>query len=238
MATPAEVSHVLQRNGKRIEERIDVACQRAGRSRAEVTVVAITKYVDATTTKLLYETGQHELGESRPQIIWEKAAAIPEAHWHLVGHLQRNKVARTLPLVSLIHSVDSFRLLQAINDEAGKLNKVQEVLLELHLTEEETKSGFSSEKWPQLPSYVAGLKHVKVTGLMGMAALEGTPDKARKTFSRLRELRDRWQLLFAAPHRLHHLSMGMTGDFELAILEGATMVRIGSAFFEGILPGK
>jgi len=238
MATPAEVSHLLQRNGNRIEERMAAACYRAGRSRSEVTVVAISKYVDVATTKLLFEAGQHDLGESRPQVIWEKVAAIPEARWHLVGHLQRNKVARTLPLVSLIHSVDSFRLLQAINEEAAKLNKVQEILLELHLTDEETKSGFSSEEWPQLPSHVAGLNHIKVTGLMGMAALEGTPDEARQTFARLRELRDQWQPLLASPHQLHHLSMGMTGDFELAILEGATIVRIGSAFFEGILPGK
>ncbi len=238
MATPAEVSHLLQRNGKRLEERITATCQRAGRSREEVTVVAITKYVDVATTKLLFESGLPNLGESRPQVLWEKAPAIPEARWHLVGHLQRNKVARTLPLVSLIHSIDSLRLLQAINDEAGKLNKVQEILLELHLTDEETKSGFSSEEWPQLPSHVAGLNHIKVTGLMGMAALDDTPDEARQAFTRLRELRDRWQPLFSAPHHLHHLSMGMTGDFELAILEGATIVRIGSAFFEGILPGR
>jgi PLP dependent protein len=238
MATPAEVSHLLQRNGKRIEERIAAACQRAGRSREAVTVVAITKYVDVVTTKLLFESGLSDLGESRPQVIWEKAPAIPEARWHLVGHLQRNKVARTLQLVSLIHSVDSLRLLQAINEEAGKLNKVQEILLELHLTDEETKSGFSSEEWPQLPSHVAGLNHVKVIGLMGMAAVKNTSDEARRTFARLRELRDQWQPLFTSPHQLHHLSMGMTGDFGLAILEGATIVRIGSAFFEGILPGK
>ena len=238
MSTPAEVSHLLQRNVQRIAERIAAACYRSGRSREEVTVIAISKYVDAATTKLLYETGQHDLGESRPQVIWEKAVLISEACWHLVGHLQRNKVARTLPLISLIHSVDSLRLLKAINEEAGKLNKLQEVLLELHLTNEESKSGFTSEEWPQLPSGAAGLNHVKVTGLMGMAALEGTLDDARRTFARLRELRDQWRPLFAAPHQLHHLSMGMTGDFELAILEGATIVRIGSAFFEGIMPGK
>lgn len=234
MSSASEVSTLLKRNLERVEARIQAACQQAGRARGEVTLIGITKYVDATTTKLLFDVGLHDLGESRPQIIWDKASQIPDAPWHLVGHLQRNKVARTLPLVRLIHSVDSQRLLQTINEEAAKANKVQEVLLELHLTDEVTKSGFTQEEWPRLPSFVVGLDHIKVTGLMGMAALNGTPNDARKTFVQLRELRDRWQPLFPAPHHLHHLSMGMTGDFEQAILEGATMVRIGSALFEGL----
>lgn len=234
MASATEVSTVLKQNLERVEVRIEAACRQARRARSEVTLIGITKYVDATTTKLLFEAGLRDLGESRPQIIWEKTAHLPDARWHLVGHLQRNKVARTLPLVSLIHSVDSQRLLLAINEEAAKLNKLQEVLLELHLTEEDTKSGFTSEEWPLLPSIVAGLNHIKVTGLMGMAALDGTPDDARKTFAKLRDLRDRWQPLFGSPYQLHQLSMGMTGDFEQAILEGSTMVRIGSALFEGL----
>lgn len=234
MASASEVSALLKRNLERIEARIDAACRQAGRARNEVMLIGVTKYVDAATTKLLFEAGQHNLGESRPQIIWEKAVQIPEARWHLVGHLQRNKVTRTLPLVSLIHSVDSNRLLQAINEEAAKLNKIQDVLLELHLTDEESKSGFVQDEWPLLLTFVAGLDHIKVTGLMGMAALDGTPNEARKTFARLRELRDRWQPHFGAPHHLHHLSMGMTGDFEQAILEGSTMIRIGSALFEGL----
>ncbi len=234
MASASDVSALLKRNWEQIEARITDACQQAGRARSEVTLIGITKYVDTATTKLLFDAGLRDLGESRPQVIWEKAAHIPEARWHLVGHLQRNKVARTLPLVSLIHSVDSQRLLHAINEEAAKINKVQEVLLELHLTEEETKNGFAQDEWPLLPSYLAGLDHIKVTGLMGMAALDGTSDDARKTFARLRELRDHRLSLFGTPHHLHHLSMGMTGDFEQAILEGATMVRIGSALFEGL----
>ncbi|HQR07999.1 MAG TPA: YggS family pyridoxal phosphate-dependent enzyme [Gemmatales bacterium] len=234
MASASEVSTLLKQNLERVEARIEAACRQAGRTRNEITLIGITKYVDAATTKLLFEAGLHKLGESRPQIIWEKATQILEARWHLVGHLQRNKVTRTLPLVSLIHSVDSQRLLHAINEEAAKINKVQEVLLELHLTAEQTKSGFTQKEWPQLPSFVFGLDHIKVTGLMGMAALNGTPDEASKTFARLRGLRDRWQPLFGAPHALHHLSMGMTGDFEQAILEGATMIRIGSALFEGL----
>lgn len=234
MASASEVSALLKQNIERVEERIKHTCQKAGRARSEVTLIGITKYVDAATTQLLFDAGLQDLGESRPQSIWQKVLHVPHARWHLVGQLQRNKVARTLPVVELIHSVDSQRLLQTINDEAAKVNKVKLVLLELHLTEEKTKSGFTPEEWPLLPSYVAGLDHVKVIGLMGMAALKGTLDDARRTFAKLRELRDRWQQFFGAPHHLHHLSMGMTGDFEQAILEGSTMVRIGSALFEGL----
>jgi len=238
MATPSEVSQRIKQNVERIEERIRAACLAAGRKREEITVVAITKYVDIATTRLLAELHHGPLGESRPQTIWEKQPSLPEAAWHLVGHLQRNKVARTLPLVQLIHSVDSERLLNAIEMEAAKTNRVQEVLLELHLTHETSKSGFAEDEWERLPEYAATLKHMKITGLMGMAAMEGTVDDARATFARLRDLRDRWSSSFSQPHQLMHLSMGMTHDFEQAVLEGATLLRIGSAFFEGVAEGR
>lgn len=233
MGMEREVSARLAENVARLEARIQEACQKAHRQRDEILVVPITKYVDASVTRLVMEQGYRILGESRPQIIWEKAAALPEANWHLVGHLQRNKVARTLPLVSLIHSIDSVRLLQAVEEEARRLGKVKEVLLELHMTEEATKSGFSVEEWDKLPDYVAELMHVRVTGLMAMAALESTADAARATFERVRTLRDAWQDRFPSPHHLQQLSMGMTHDFAEAIAAGATIVRIGSAFFEG-----
>ncbi|HQR41432.1 MAG TPA: YggS family pyridoxal phosphate-dependent enzyme [Gemmatales bacterium] len=234
MADAVEVSARIQRNLARVEERIQRACNDAGRPRSSVQLLPITKYVDAVTTGWLHQCLPVPLGESRPQVIWEKAAVLPQVEWHLVGHLQRNKVARTLPLVSMIHSVDSQRLLQAIDEEARKLNKVQVVLLELHLTHEETKSGFGRDEWDKLPEYVAPLKHVQVQGLMGMAAMEGSLDEARRTFEELRSLRDSWQSRFSAPHSLHHLSMGMTQDLEQAIAAGSTIVRVGSALFEGI----
>lgn len=238
MGTPAEVSQLLQHNLERLEARITDACQRAGRSRSEVTLVGITKYVDLETTQALHASGLQDLGESRPQALWEKAPSIPTARWHLVGHLQRNKVARTLPLVHLIHSVDSLRLMQALDEEAGKQNRTQDILLELHLTQEATKNGFAEEEWEQLPHHADLCRHLRVVGLMGMAALEGSLDDARSTFARMRELRDRWRSFFSPPHDLRHLSMGMTGDFVEAILEGATHIRIGSALFEGIQHGK
>lgn len=235
MADLVEVSRRLHVNVARVEERIQAACQKAGRLRSDVHLIPITKYVDPEITRLLHQITQGPLGESRPQVIWEKALHVPGATWHLVGHLQRNKVARTLPLVSLIHSIDSQRLLIAIDDEARKIGKMQDVLLEIHLTQEVTKSGFGEDEWDKLSGYVLSLQNVRVLGLMAMAALDSTPDEARSTFAKLRGLRDNWQERFREPHRLQHLSMGMTHDYEQAIEEGATLIRVGSALFEGVV---
>ncbi|HMP16565.1 MAG TPA: YggS family pyridoxal phosphate-dependent enzyme, partial [Gemmatales bacterium] len=216
-------------------QQIEHACKKAGREPKEVQLVPVTKYVDVSTTRELYKLTQGPLGESRPQVIWEKSPAIPDAPWHLVGHLQRNKVARTLPLVDLIHSVDSQRLLECIDQEAGKLQKIQKVLLELHLTEEESKTGLGKDEWALIPDYLIPLQNICVVGLMTMAPLQGGLHEARRTFAELRRIRDQWQTRFNTPHKLSHLSMGMTNDFQEAIMEGATLVRIGSALFEGIL---
>lgn len=235
MGDPHEVSERLKQNLLRVEERIMAACQKAGRQREETTLVAVTKYVDAAVTKIFAEVYSGPLGESRPQAIWEKQAVLPNRAWHLVGHLQRNKVAKTLPLVQLIHSVDSQRLLQAIEEEASKLNRIKEVLLELHLTKEESKTGFPASEWPRLTEYAEQLKWEKIVGLMGMGPLDSSADDARRAFAQLREWRDQWKSQFHPPHDLEHLSMGMTHDFEQAILEGATIIRIGSALFEGVM---
>jgi pyridoxal phosphate enzyme (YggS family) len=235
MAGNLEVSAQLRANVQRVCERIQHACDAAKRPHDSVQLLPITKYVDVEVTRLLHEILQGPMGESRPQIVWEKAAALPNVQWHLVGHLQRNKVSRTLPLVSLIHSVDSQRLLTAIEEEAKKLGIVVDVLLELHLTLEATKNGFGRDEWDRLPEYVASLQHVRVQGLMTMAAMKGTLMEARGTFEELRSHRDAWQSRFASPHELRHLSMGMTNDLEEAIAAGSTIVRVGSALFEGVI---
>lgn len=232
MSMPDIVLQQLQENAERVEERIARACLRARRPRESVSVIPVTKYVDAAVIRKMQQLGFQAFGESRPQSLWEKAALVPKATWHLIGHLQRNKVERTLPLVTLIHSVDSQRLLMAIEEEAKKINRIQEVLLELHLTDEDTKTGIPRKEWDQIPVWLTGVQHVKVVGLMGMSALEANDLQSRKSFSLLRQQAETMHL--SASHEMRHLSMGMTQDFEEAIQEGATLLRIGSAYFEGI----
>jgi hypothetical protein len=226
------VGDILRSNLQDVEQRIVAACRRAGRSRDEVTLVSVTKYVSPEICRRLLELGVTNLGESRPQELWRKAQAVPEARWHLVGHLQRNKVEKTLPVVSMIHSVDSVRLLDAIEAEAGKADRACTVLIEFNLSGEPAKHGFAPADWGCLPPAIARCRHVRVVGLMTMAALESDAVAARATFAELRQLRE--QLQPHVPFSLSHLSMGMTNDFEVAIEEGATIVRIGSALFRGL----
>jgi pyridoxal phosphate enzyme (YggS family) len=217
-----------------VEDRLAAACRRAGRDRAAVRLVAVTKSVSAEVAALLPPLGVTELGESRPQELWRKAAAVPAAAWHLIGHLQRNKVERTLPLARLIHSVDSPRLLAALEEEAARQGRSVDVLLEVNASREPNKHGFAPEDLPGLGPAVAALRHVSVRGLMTMAALADDPEQARPTFAAVRRLRDRLRGDWGPAHPLEHLSMGMTNDFEVAVEEGATLVRLGTALFEGL----
>jgi hypothetical protein len=217
-----------------IESRLSAACQRSGRRRADVTLVAVTKLVSVEMAALLPELGVRRLGENRPQELWRKAAALPPTiHWHLIGHLQRNKIARTLPLVECIQSVDSLRLLQALEQEASRLHRQVEVLLEVNVSREASKQGFAPEEVPGLAAALGELRYLRVRGLMTMAAHEEDPERSRPTFAQLRQLRDRLQAEVGPGLRLLHLSMGMSNDFEVAVEEGATLVRIGTALFEG-----
>jgi pyridoxal phosphate enzyme (YggS family) len=217
-----------------VDERIRAACARAGRRRDEVTLVAETKKVSVEVAALLPELGQVHLGENRPQELWRKAAALPAGiNWHLIGHLQRNKIARTLPLVRLIHSVDSVRLLAALEEEAGPRPGGVDVLLEVNASGESSKHGFAPDELPGLAAIIAGLKFVHIRGLMTMAAFEDDPERTRPTFVALRAWRDRLQAELGEARRLEHLSMGMTNDFEIAIEEGSTLVRVGTALFDG-----
>jgi pyridoxal phosphate enzyme (YggS family) len=222
-----------------VRQRVAEACRRAGRDPASVTVVAVTKYVDATTTRLTVEAGCCELAESRPQALWAKAAACgglePPPRWHLVGHLQRNKIRRTLPSLALLHSLDSLRLLDALEAEAAVAGSVCRVLVEVNLTDDPGRTGAAPSVAEAIIAAAAARSHVDVRGLMGMARIpDGTTDAARRDFAMLRELRDRLARALP-PGALPELSMGMSGDFESAILEGATIVRIGSALFEGVV---
>jgi pyridoxal phosphate enzyme (YggS family) len=222
-----------------VHDRIADACRRAGRSADDVRLIAVTKYVDTTLTRLVAECGCLDLAESRPQQLWEKAAAItdldPPIRWHLVGHLQRNKVRRTLPVVSLLHTLDSERLLSSLEAEAAITGQPCNVLVEVNLSPDAARSGAAPADVPELVAAAVRSPHVRLRGLMGMARHPDSPAAdARRDFAQLRELRDRLEADVPATS-LRELSMGMSGDFEAAVLEGSTMLRIGSALFEGLV---
>jgi hypothetical protein len=218
-----------------IRNRIAAAAIRSGRAGNAVRLVAVTKYAGVEEIRALVAAGCTDLGESRPQQLWERAAALADLPicWHMIGHLQRNKAERTLSLVSVLHSIDSLRLAEAVDSAAGALGRRMAVLLEVNISGEPAKHGFSPEEIePALPTLIA-LKNIEIRGLMCIAGLEGGDDGARRDFAALRVLRDRLQAVSAGGLRLDELSMGMSGDYEIAIEEGATIVRIGSALFKG-----
>jgi uncharacterized pyridoxal phosphate-containing UPF0001 family protein len=241
-----------------VRGRIADAAARSGRPADQIMLLAVTKYGSAEVVRWLVEAGCRDLGESRPQALWDKSAALADlpVHWHMVGHLQRNKVRRTLPLVAMIHSIDSRRLLETIEELKGSgvfisalpRHSAQAipdqrlstpliplpVLLEVNVSGEEAKGGFTPAEAERLVGEWPGYRHVSVCGLMCMAALEGGLDEARRDFAALRALRDRLRGLAPPQIVLDTLSMGMSGDFPVAIEEGATIVRVGSALFEGI----
>ena len=198
--------------------------------------MAVTKTVSVAVAAVLPELGVVHLGENRPQELWRKAAALPAAvSWHMIGHLQRNKIEQTLPLVQLIHSVDSIRLLQALEAEAVRQQRTVSALLEVNASGEMSKHGFAPEEVPALAPIVAELQNVRVCGLMTMAAFEDDPQRCRPTFAELQRQRNCLQIELGG-RPLEHLSMGMSNDFEVAVEEGATLVRLGTVLFEG-LPG-
>jgi len=219
-----------------LRERIALAASRCGRDADDVRCVAVTKYVDTPATRAVFDAGCHDLGESRPQQLWNKAEALSDIQprWHMVGHLQRNKVARTVPLTSLIHSVDSLRLVREIDREAAKINRTVDVLLEVNISGDAVKHGFAPAETEPVLSAMVELSHVKVQGLMTIAHLEGGADVARRNFAALRHVRDRLKNVCPEVVSLAQLSMGMSRDFEAAIAEGATIIRVGSTLFEGI----
>jgi pyridoxal phosphate enzyme (YggS family) len=218
-----------------VETRIAAACRRASRPRGDVKLVAVTKTVSSQMASRLVELGVLDLGENRPQELWRKAAELPaNVRWHLIGHLQRNKVEKTLPLTTLTHSADSLRILQAIDAEASKQSRTVEVLLECNASGEAAKQGFALADVPKMLSELRKLRFVRIAGLMTMAAYDVEPEKCRPTFASLRRLRDALASQMPPPHQMVHLSMGMSNDFEVAIEEGATMVRLGTVLFDGL----
>ncbi|MFN4244042.1 MAG: YggS family pyridoxal phosphate-dependent enzyme [Tepidisphaerales bacterium] len=239
---------------EQVRARIARACEAAGRSPGEVTLVAVTKYAPPEQIRELVTLGVADLGESRVQQLQQRAAQINEWHarqlaraadasrplppklrWHMIGHLQRNKVKTLLPLVSCIHSVDSLRLAEELDSTAGKLmpGKKVPVLMQVNASEEPQKFGVAVGAAVHLAEQIATMPNLQLIGLMTMAAYDATESEARFTFSRTRELFEEMKWHRIGGTAFKHLSMGMSGDFEWAIAEGATMVRIGSQLFGG-----
>ena len=227
-------------SGKRIAEnlagvkdRIAAAAKRSGRRPEQVKLVAVTKYVDANLARKLVEAGCRDLGESRPQELWEKASALDDlsVHWHMIGHLQRNKVRRSVPLISFLHSGDSLRLLRAVNEAAAEVEGRLPALLEVNISGDQSKHGFSRDELEPLLAQLAEFQNLEIRGLMCIAGLATDAEGARREFAALRELRDRLRQYCPTNISLAELSMGMSRDFEVAVEEGATMVRVGSALY-------
>ncbi|GAL76035.1 YggS family pyridoxal phosphate-dependent enzyme [Nonlabens ulvanivorans] len=202
----------------------------------KATLVAVSKTKPISDLQEAYDAGQRHFGENKIQEMTEKWETLPkDIHWHMIGHTQRNKVKYMAPYVHLIHSVDSPRLLKEINKQAEKNERVIDCLLQIHIAEEETKFGFDQNELLELLSSdaFASYKNVRITGLMGMATFTDNKEQVRKEFKNLKTLLDHINdnHLISDSHDLKILSMGMTGDYKIAIEEGSTMVRIGSAIF-------
>jgi len=220
-----------------INQRIAAACQRAGRDFFEVTLVAVSKTVEPALIRQAIEAGVRVLGENRvqeaatkiPQL--ENAAAENNVAWHLIGHLQSNKARRAVELFSAIQSVDSVKLAARLDAIAGELGKRLPVFLEINLGEEDSKAGISQSEVLSLCEQVSKLHHLELKGLMAVPPFLDDPEQVRPFFRRLRQLRDEARRAGIVGEQFKELSMGMSNDFEVAIEEGATYVRIGTALF-------
>ncbi len=213
-----------------VRGRIAAAAARAGRTADEVTLVAVTKGHPLERVREAAAAGLLDVGESRVQEAAGKQAAWPDApvRWHLIGHLQRNKARLAVGRFALIHSLDSLRLADALESAAAAAGVVQEVLVEVNVAREPQKSGASPDEAPALVAHAARLPHLRLRGLMTMAPYDAPLDVQHRVFGGLRELRDG---LATSTLPLAVLSMGMSGDFEAAVEEGATMVRLGTILF-------
>ena len=208
------------------------ACRRAGRDRSEVTLVAVSKTKPVSMLKEAYDLGVRVFGENKVQEIREKYEALPkDIEWHMIGHLQTNKVKYIADKVSLIHSVDSLRLAETIEKEAVKHNRIVDILLEVNVAEEESKFGIKTSEVLALAENVVQLPHIRLRGLMTIAPFVENPEKNRAIFANLHELYVDIKDKNIDNGTVSILSMGMTNDYEVAIEEGATMVRVGTGIF-------
>ena len=223
---------MLRDNLYEVEERIQEACRRAGRDRSEVTLVAVSKTKPAEMLREAYDLGVRVFGENKVQEIREKYEVLPkDIEWHMIGHLQTNKVKYIVDKVRLIHSVDSFKLAEVIEKEAEKHGRTVDVLLEVNVAEEASKFGLKTSDVLPMAEKISQLPHVNLRGLMTIAPFVENPEKNRAIFANLHDLYVDIKEKNIDNGTVSILSMGMTNDYEVAIEEGATMVRIGTGIF-------
>lgn len=223
---------IIAENHARVIDQIRSACDAAGRDPESVRLIGVTKYVDAETSAMLVRAGCEDLGENRPQVLWQKSeSGLIDDHvkWHMIGHLQRNKIRRMLRRPVMIHSIDSRRVAEAIGEESMLAGRVTDGLLEINISRESAKTGLMPDQARQILD-AGPIDGLRWCGLMAMASHQGD---AMKQFAEVAALRDSLASQYSLD--LPHLSIGMSGDFDEAIQNGATMVRIGSHLFRGIL---
>ena len=215
-----------------VRENIQKACEKAGRSPQEVTLIAVSKTKPLFMLEEAYEAGARDFGENKVQEILEKHPKMPEdARFHMIGHLQRNKVKQVLPHAVLIHSVDSYRLAEQISQEAGKLGITAKILLEVNVAKEESKFGMMPEDGEEMAGQIAALPHLQIEGLMTIAPFVDDPEKNRPVFRKLYQLSVDIKKKNIDNVNMGVLSMGMTGDYQVAVEEGSTMIRVGTGIF-------
>lgn len=223
---------MLAENLKTVEERICKACERANRNREEVTLIAVSKTKPVSMLEEVYREGIRCFGENKVQELTDKYEQLPDdVRWHMIGHLQRNKVKYIIGKTELIHSVDSIRLAETIEQEAAKKDIIADILIEVNVAEEESKYGLKVDEVIPLIEKIAEFPHIRIKGLMTIAPYVENPEENRNVFARLQKLS-----VDIAEKNIDNvsvgvLSMGMTNDYEIAIEEGATMVRVGTGIF-------
>jgi hypothetical protein len=222
----------IAQNLKSIQDRIAAAAVRAGREPSSVKLVTVTKTVSVERIREAVSAGAEILGENRVQEARDKLAELGNAaSWHLIGRLQTNKAKYAVKLFDLIHSVDSRELATELDRQAAKINKVQYILIEVNISGETQKAGVPADAAPDLVRHSAGLPHVRIRGLMTMPPYSENPEDSRPCFKKLRELSSKIANMHIPGVSMAELSMGMSGDFETAVEEGATLVRVGTAIF-------
>lgn len=223
---------MLKENLEQVEYNIRKACRRSGRDPGEVTLIAVSKTKPAETLKEAYDLGVRIFGENKVQELVEKYDVLPgDIQWHLIGHLQRNKVKYVIDKAALIHSVDSLRLAQTIEKEAAKHGLTAHILIEVNVAREESKFGVFPEEVEELVQQIGSLSHIQVDGLMTIAPFVEDPEENRPVFRELRKLSVDIDKKKVDNVNMSVLSMGMTNDYQVAIEEGATMVRVGTGIF-------